>query len=369
MIWLKTKVAKVCVTVASAAVLAVSGLGISSALAASPAPAAASNIYGCVTGSTRTLEHVFTVEKNFVNFLAHNKGKCPNGFPFTVETNSDVVPPTPTPTPTTPTPTPTTPTPTPTTPTPTPTSTDFSCVVHLGDNCGAYDYPQIPMSNGFDTYVSNQDVGANSGTTETLYANNPGDWKVVADAVPHGFEGVQTFPDVQQLTNDYNPTTKTWGNGDSDTPLSDLATLKINYAETGPTSANSLYEFAPDIWTEGYPSDVMFWVDTRGRCNDGAFGGTVLGTATFGGQTWTVNRYGGPGAEIIFVLDSDPNTPNSCAHQQTGSVDIKAGFDWLVAHGIMTNPVFTQLNTGWEITSADSTTFTMSNYSITATTK
>ena len=234
-------------------------------------------------------------------------------------------------------------------------------------------YDPIPMSGGYDTYIPNQDVGANTGTTETLSATDPGNWSVVANAVPYGYLGVQTFPDTQQLTNDWCGTG--WDNGrpgspscanPTDTPLSALSALQVSYSETGPRDANSIYEFAPDIWTEGYPSDVMFWTDVQGRCDPGAYGGTVLGTATFGGQTWTVNRYGGPGAEIIFVLDSDPNVANSCSQQTSGTVDLKAGFDWLIAHGIMSSVIFTQINTGFEITSADSTTFTMNSYSITA---
>jgi len=35
----------------------------------------------------------------------------------------------------------------------------------------------------------------------------------------------------------------------------------------------------------------------------GAFGSTLLGHAVIDGQSWTVHRYGGYGAEIIFVLD------------------------------------------------------------------
>ena len=66
----------------------------------------------------------------------------------------------------TPTPTVTTPTPTPTptltvtpTPTPTGTATGAACVTSAQNGtCGPYDYPGIPMSNGYDTYVTNQAV-------------------------------------------------------------------------------------------------------------------------------------------------------------------------------------------------------------------
>jgi hypothetical protein len=277
--------------------------------------------------------------------------------------------PTPSPTPS-PTSTAPSPTPTATTPTPTPTSTStapagWKCSQPIGSNCGAYDYQGIPNSNGYNTYVANQAVNVQSGTTETLNANSPGDWQVVADAKPYGYTGVQTFPDVQQLMNNW--TGNGWsGSGTmTDTPLNSLATLSITYSETSPTSANSIYEFAPDVWSN-YGSDVMFWADTHGRCDEGAFGGTVLGNATIDGQNWTVHRYGNAGAEIIFVLDG-AGGPGTCAQQNAGTINIKAGFDWLVANGFVTGPVtLGQVNAGWEITSADNQTFTVFSYAINA---
>jgi hypothetical protein len=242
-----------------------------------------------------------------------------------------------------------------------------TCTAALNSNCGAYLYAGIPMSNGFDTYVANQNVGANGGTTETVTATDPGSWSVTANAVPYGSLSVQTFPDVQQLTNDWCGTG--WGGcaNQGDTPLDSLSALSVSYTETSPTDANSIYEFAPDVWSANYPSDVMFWADTHGRCDQGAFGGTTLGTFTMDGQGWTAHRYGSFGAEIILVLDG-PGGSGTCAQQSSGTINIKAGFDWLTSHGFVTGPeVVTQVNTGWEVTSADNTTFAVSGYSITAT--
>ena len=241
----------------------------------------------------------------------------------------------------------------------TPTSGTWACTVPLGSNCGAYLYPGIPMSNGYDTYVANQNTGAYG--TETVYANSPGDWKVVADLADCG-GCVQTYPDVQQLTNDWDGIA--W-NGAQDTPLDSLAALKINYDETSPSTGAS-YEFSPDIWQDGYPTDVMFWTDTTGRCNTGAFGSTLLGHAVIDGQSWTVHRYGGYGAEIIFVLDGAGGS-GTCAKQPSGAINIKAGLDWLVAGGfIPAHPVLSQVNSGWEITQSSGAAFQMNAYSITA---
>jgi hypothetical protein len=249
---------------------------------------------------------------------------------------------------------------------PSPTSTTWACTVPLGSNCGGYKYAGIPMSNGYNTYVANQNVGAISGTTETVYANDPGDWQVVANSGQYGYTGVQTFPDVQQLFNGWCGTPTNWSScpAPSDTPIDSLPSLTIQYAEQSPTGVNDLYEFSPDLWLDNYGSDIMFWVDTKGRCNEGAFGGTVLGHATIGGQAWTVHRYGGAGAEIIFVLDGAGGT-GTCAQQSSGTIDIKAGVQWLVAGGyVPAGPNVTQLNTGWEITSAENATFRVTNYSI-----
>ena len=245
------------------------------------------------------------------------------------------------------------------------TATGFSCSVPLGGVCGAYSYAGIPNSNGYNTYVANQNVGAQAGTTQVLSANNPGDWQLVANDVPYGYTGVQAYPDVQQLFNNWCGAG--WGNCSADTPLGSLSELKINYAETSPTGANDIYQFAPDLWLDNYGSDIMFWVDIHGRCNEGAFGGTVLGHATIAGQAWTVHRYGGFGAEIIFVLDG-PGGTGTCAQQNHGTIDIKAGVDWLTANKFVNGaPVMSQLNTGWEITSAQAATFRVISYSITAT--
>lgn len=238
----------------------------------------------------------------------------------------------------------------------TPPLITWDCSVPIGQNCGPYGYDGIPMSNGYDTYVANQGVDVHG--TEVVNANSPGDWQVVANLADCG-GCVQTFPDAQQLTNDWNGSG--WGgSGTSDTPWRSLSTLSVTYDETSPQTGAS-YEFAPDVWGPG-PWDIMFWVDTHGRCNEGAFGPVVLGHPTFGGQNWTAHQYGD---EIILVLDG-PGGPGTCAQQSSGTIDIKAGLDWLWNGGFITGTTLQQLNTGWEITQASNATFRMNSYSVQA---
>lgn len=324
-------------------------------------------LFGCITATgsggseSQEINHVGTTPPN-----------CPAGStPVSWQGVSVGGPPSPSPSATSTSPSPS-PSPTPSQTTPPPPPLPGACSVTLGQNCGPYAYAGIPPSNGFDTYVGPQNVGANSGTIATTTVTDPGNWNVIADAVGPdgklGYEGVQIFANVQQLFNDWCGSATNWSTcaSPSDTPLDSLSTLAVTYSETSPTGSNDIYEYAPDIWSDGYNSDIMFWADTHGRCNNGAYGSTVLGTAVIDGQTWTVNRYGDFGAEIIFVLDSNPAVPDSCAQQASGTIDIKAGLDWLVAHGFIPGPeVISQVNTGWEITSAANSTFTVHSYGIT----
>ena len=334
----------------AAAVAVVLGLGGLAFAAADPVPSGdpAVTIFACVTSGGR-----------LVNVNLSARQACPSG---AVPVSWLAAGPAPTPTPTTPTPTPT---PTPTTTSPPP----GACVTSvLGGVCGPYAYPAIPMSNGYDTYVMDQSVNPASGTANTLTAADPGNWHVKATEADCG-GCVQMFAAVQQLTNDWNGSG--WGgSGMSDTPLASLSALAVHYSETTPSDPGTQAEFAPDVWDSAAANDVMFWADTTPfRCTgNGLNTSDILGQAALGGQAWTVYHYG---TEVIFILDgtasTDPVTTGTCAQQAAGTIDILGGFRWLVANGVMPGlGNLTQLNTGWEITAADATTFTMNSYSVTA---
>jgi hypothetical protein len=257
------------------------------------------------------------------------------------------------------------------------------CTAQLGGSCGAYSATaQWPGSNGFNTYDSNQSF-ANSGSTQTMTApdtSSPSSvpMSIQANDVPYGYTGVQTFPDVQQLTNNWSSANHNF-TGSEDMPVDALPSLTVVYDETSPHGTNDIYEFAPDIWTSyagqaGQGSgDIMFWADTtHERCvNNGLSSTDKIGQATLGGQQWTAYRYGGVGGEIVFILDgtssTDPVTSGTCATQATGSIDVKAGLDYLNAQGLVPHPgayTISQFNTGWEITSAQNSTFTLNSYKI-----
>jgi hypothetical protein len=273
-------------------------------------------------------------------------------------------------------------------PSPTPTSTPppagtYTCgPVPLGDGCpskpgpsgeSGYSDPSFSSySNGWNTYVTNQDFGVNG--SQSLWANGPRQWKVVSTMADDGGR-VQTFPNAQQLYegNDADP--------EGHWPMSGFSAVKVNYNETSPGGANH-YQFSPDVFfsvnpaSPGYyPNDVMFWTDVNGRCNEGAYGPSLLGHFTMpDGSGWTAHRYddrstttGNTGAEIILVKDG-PGGAGTCAQESSGVIDIKAGLAWLSSHGFMpADPRLYILQTGWEITQASNATFLLNDMTYTAT--
>jgi hypothetical protein len=255
-------------------------------------------------------------------------------------------------------------------------STSTSCTQsNYGASCGPYSSKSITFSDGFDTYVVD-DCWGEPTCTYQINSRGPGDWSVTDPGdEPAGSTAVATYPDVQQLTNDYDPTTHTWGSGSDDTPLSGVRALVSSFKESMPDNSKTIAEFGYDIWTN-YKSDVMIWTDNMNR---GTGGATKIGTMSYRGQNFTVYVFGtvATGGEIIFSLDGDNGKSHSgFAHETSGTVHIVAVLDWLrkymSAHGYSTYASdlgeVGQIDAGWEICSTGKTseTFSMSKYTLRA---
>lgn len=232
-----------------------------------------------------------------------------------------------------------------------------ACTAQVGSNCGPYGWSGWPGSNGFNTYVMDQPVDPQPGSTGSITATSPSSWTAKANYTSCG-GCVQTFTAVQQLTNNWNPAAKNF-TGSSNLPLSVLSRLQVTYAESSPADPGNQDEFAPDVWDTQAKADVMFWADTSPtRCvNNGLNSSDILGQATLGSQQWTVYHFG---AEVIIILDgtssADPVSTGTCAQQKSGTIPILAGYKWLVKHGVQPSlGSLTQLNTGYEITAGDGT--------------
>jgi hypothetical protein len=237
--------------------------------------------------------------------------------------------------------------------------TGKACVTSASNgNCGPYHYPAISNSNGFNTYVGNN-CWADPSCRQTVSANNPGDWQVVATE-PAGNTGVRTYPNVQQLTNNWPWSPSGCGQSCSDTPIAGLSQLTSSYTEVTPRGG-TIAQFAWDIWTNnnaGHPGEIMVWVDNSNR---GSGGATQVGSASIAGQAWTIYRYGS--GELIWSLGA----PGTFAQQGSGTVDLLAILRESIARGL-TSPGATigQIDAGWEIcsTGGGPETFTVSRYTI-----
>ena len=127
---------------------------------------------------------------------------------------------------------------------------------------------KISNSNGYNTYVGNN-CWADPQCKQTVRANNPGNWQVTSTE-PAGNGAVMTYPNVQQLTNNWDGS---GFNGFQDVPLSALSVLSSSYTETTPHDASMIAQAAWDVWISNagsHSNEIMIWVDNVGRGSGGA---------------------------------------------------------------------------------------------------
>lgn len=223
-------------------------------------------------------------------------------------------------------------------------------------SCGPYEYADITGSQGSSTFVLNNMWAASSGTTQTLSANGPGNWRVVANSQPAGSTAVQTYPDTQQIYTRTNNTPD---------PLSGFGSIISSFNENMGGGSGTSAEAAYDIWigqssSTNYADEVMIWNDqvNRGTCG----GASVQAKADFGGsngvpqQNWTLCKYGS--SELIWYLTN--------GNEQSGSVDVLAMLNWLESHGYLpAKSGLNQIDYGFEICSTHgAATFSVSQFAI-----
>lgn len=352
--------------------LSVLGLGVSNAATSATSAGPPVTIYGCVVGSSRTLEHVFTVQSNF---LASGGCTGVGGFEVTVGANGAVTPPpTPTPTPTQTTPTPT---PTPTTPTPTPTQTNpstFSCMVTTNGNCpssGSYDSDLAGGANQSALVTQDEWNITPALKSQVLSANGTGNWQVTAN-LSSGNTAVLSYPDSQDTVNSW-----TAAAGSKPIPVGNYTSLKSTYStvmpsDIGKAGSSDDYEAAYDLWlgsTAGASwandQEIMVWTDNHGQ--------TPAGSDT--GKTWTDASTGKVYEIWVDSGSSSVSTNNDIvtfvakSNAQSGSVDLLALYKFLQSGGYTAaNAGVDQMDYGFELcsTSGVTQTFAVNGYTLTA---
>jgi hypothetical protein len=225
------------------------------------------------------------------------------------------------------------------------------CVVSAYDgSCGPYRTSKITLSNGYNTYVSNNGWNCASKTCgpQTVTAYDPSNWSVVSQQVS-GNIAVLTYPNVQQLFTQSN------GQGRA---LTSFSTVRSYYAEASPHNRGTKAQAAYDVWLDDTTgsNEVMIWVDDVNR---GAGGAHRLAQATFSHVAYTLYQYGGPRGELIWLRSGNA---------RHGTVHILAMLRWLVNHNYeSTTATIGQVQFGWEIASTGGVpeTFTVTDYSLT----
>jgi hypothetical protein len=211
-------------------------------------------------------------------------------------------------------------------------------------SCGPYQYAGITQGEGGTTTVGQDVWNPISGLSQTLHANNPGDWSVIAN-MPTGNTAVVSFPNV--------------GTTYPETPLTKFSSITSSFTEDmNATSATSSWA-AFDIWLNKWGNEVMIQHDFA---NNGAC--PTKATAQFGGsagvpvQDWQLCQYG---SELIWKLTG--------GSEQSGSVDVLAMLQWLESHRYLpSSSTLTDISYGWEIcsTGSQAETFDLSRFTVTA---
>jgi hypothetical protein len=201
--------------------------------------------------------------------------------------------------------------------------------------------------------------GADPGTTQTVCGTSPGSWTMTANTPTDPGGAVQTYPDVQQLMNDYTGTAgaNSWNQGPngSDTPVANLNSLTSSYSIIDPPDSSGTWEAAYDIWLDNTPNhELMIWVDTSNARGTG--GATVENSnVTIGGHSYTDMNYGGG----LPILRLNTNTA-------AGSVDILAALKFWQSQGeVSATAGISQIDFGWEICNVSNLNYAVNGYSLT----
>jgi hypothetical protein len=216
--------------------------------------------------------------------------------------------------------------------------------------------------NGDTTYVKNQNVGANAGTTETLCdpTSSAAAWTVAATMQPANAGNVQYYPDTQEI--ETTAVVNSTGQGQL---LSGFSAISSTFNTTSPSDANGNWELAYDLWFDNRVGDVMIWENTStARGTGGAH--VINSNLTIAGQSYTLMESCGstcaPQSDEIMLVHNTNAT--------TGTENVLADIEYLQGAGYVPAATgISEVNFGWEICGTAGTTenFALNSYSLTQT--
>jgi hypothetical protein len=175
--------------------------------------------------------------------------------------------------------------------------------------------------------------------SQTIYACSYSNWYVTATMNNDSGNGaVKTYPNAQK---DFN------------NPISSLNSVTSTFAETSPDTG--IWEDTYDIWINGLATsgstEIMIWTQNHGQTP----AGSVQGTVTLDGRSYTVWRNG---SYIAFVANTNFTA---------GTMNLLDFFQWVIGKGWMpADSTLSQVCYGAELVSTNGVpaTFTFSNFSV-----
>jgi len=204
---------------------------------------------------------------------------------------------------------------------------------------------------GDSPYILDNDMWNATGNdvSQTLSVCSHGSW-YVDDTIPADTStAVKTYPNAHV---DYI----NWVTGVSPL-LSSYHKITSSYAGQGPRSG--IYEFAYDVWLNGFGSghnEVMIWTQNHGQTPGGSL---LASNITISGLSW--NLYASADNSYIAFV------PTNGAAYSSGTLSLLAFFDYLMQNGnIASTSTLTQIDYGVEICNTGGTQgqFNITNFSI-----
>jgi hypothetical protein len=198
--------------------------------------------------------------------------------------------------------------------------------------------------SGDSPYVLAMDMwnATASPVSQTMDVCNQGSWSVDDTTTSSTNTAVLVYPNVQE---NYS------------SAVSSYSSISSSYAANS-TSAGD-YEFAYDIWLNGYSTghnEVMIWTQNHGQTPGGSL---VASDITVSGLTWDLYA-SSDNSYIAFV-------PANGAAYSSGTLNLLAMFDYLMQNGnIASTSTLTQIDYGVEVcnTGGAEGQFNVTNFSI-----
>lgn len=212
-------------------------------------------------------------------------------------------------------------------------SQSYSCVTSVQPHgtCGPYPgYTQVTGTSDAP-YVDQNVWGGNSTYKQTLYANSPGNWYVIANAV-NDSGSVLTYP---------NTGWHSTGKVDS------YSTIVSSFSATLPHNAQAIGWAAYDLWFNNWKDEVMIQTDIDANSS---YDCTAVATATFGGDPWHLCVFG---SERVWKPGTNDQHLNN---QASGTINVKAFLVWMENNGYLpAGSTWTGGSFGFEICNTNGT--------------